>query len=167
LSGHEFATVATIAAIIVPTDRDPGATEANVAGFIDRKAVLDPAVLQEYRVGVSWIDGASAKLHGRGRRFIDLSDDERLQLLHAAEETLAMRLRPVASLVARVWRKVQKTYDDMFGLGGNSRFFRIIREDTLAGFYTSPVSWAMLDYIGPPQPRGYPHYEDCPPRDRR
>jgi len=167
LSGHEYATVAAIAAIIVPTDHDPGATEANVAGFINRKVSQDVLALQSYQQGVSWIDKASSKLYGRGRRFIDLGANERVQLLGTTERTLDKRLKPVLSLPDRVWRKVYKTYDDLFGLGEESRFFRIVREDTLAGFYTSPVSWAMLDYIGPPQPRGYPHYQDCPPQDRR
>ncbi|HUW08917.1 MAG TPA: hypothetical protein VM537_04265, partial [Anaerolineae bacterium] len=89
------------------------------------------------------------------------------EVLQAAEETLNIRLRPVTTVWARGWRKVRKTYDDLFGLGAGSSFFRFIREDTLAGFYTNPVSWSMLAYIGPPQPRGYPHYEDCPVEARR
>jgi hypothetical protein len=151
----------------VPTDQDPGATEADVAGYVDRKASADAAHRQLYAEGVRWIDEASAKLFGKGKRFLDLSLEKQTEVLEAAEETLNMRLRPVTAIWARAWRKVQKTYDDFFGLGAGSRFFRFVREDTLAGFYTSPVSWAMLAYAGPPQPRGYPHYEDCPVQARR
>jgi hypothetical protein len=156
-----------MAALIVPTDRDPGAKEANVAGYIDRKVSRDRIARQDYTDGVIWIDKASAKLFGRGRRFVDLAPVDQLEVLQAAEATLDMRLRPVASLWARAWRKVQKTYDDFFGLGGGARFFRFVREDTMAGFYTNPVSWSMLGYIGPPQPRGYPLHDDCPPQARR
>jgi len=73
LSPHEYVTVAAIAAIIVPTDHDPGATEADVVGYIDRKVSRDAALRQRYAEGVRWIDKASAKLFGRGKRFIDLS----------------------------------------------------------------------------------------------
>lgn len=167
LSSHEYATVAAIAAIIVPTDQDPGATEADVAGYIDRLASASAAKQTQIADGVIWIDRASSKVFGRGRRFVDLTLDEQARVLKAAEATLEMRLRPVTGLWSRAWRKVQKTYDDLFGLGEGVRFFRYVREDTLAGFYTNPISWSMLGYIGPPQPRGYPHYEDCPPQDRR
>jgi hypothetical protein len=167
LTGHEYATVAAIAAIIVPTDQDPGATEANVAGYINRKVSRDALALQTYQEGVAWIDEASGKLFKRGQRFVDLSADEQHQVLSKAEETLNKRLRSAPSLPSRALRKAYKIWDDAFGLGGETRFFRIVREDTFAGFYTSPVSWAMLDYIGPPQPRGYPHYQDCPPQPRR
>jgi hypothetical protein len=167
LSEHEHATVAAIAAIIVPTDDDPGATEADVAGYVDRKVSQDAVERQRYVEGVRWIDGASGKLFGSGKRFVDLSLAQQTAVLQAAEETLNMRLRPVTTLWARAWRKVQKTYDDLFGLGAGASFFRFVREDTLAGFYTNPVSWSMLAYAGPPQPRGYPHYEDCPVQARR
>lgn len=167
LSPHEYVTVAAIAALIVPTDHNPGATEANVAGYIDRKVSRDAAERQRYANGVRWIDEASGKHFGRKQCFIDLSAEQRTEVLKATEATLDMRLRPVTSLWARAWRKVQKTYDDLFGLGAGAAFFRFVREDTLAGFYTNPISWNMLGYIGPPQPRGYPHYEDCPPQARR
>ena len=167
LSPHEYVTVAAIATLIVPTDHDPGATEADVVGYIDRKVSRDAALRQRYAEGVRWIDKASAKLFGRGKRFIDLSSEQQIEVLKAAEATLQMRLRPVTSLWGRAWRKAQKIYDDLFGLGQGATFFRFVREDTMAGFYTNPISWAMLGYIGPPQPRGYPHYEDCPPQARR
>jgi hypothetical protein len=138
-----------------------------VAGYVDRKVSRDAAERKRYADGVRWMDGASGKLFGRGKWFIDLSPAEQTAVLTAAEETLNMRLRPVTSLWARAWRKVQKTYDDLLGLGAGAAFFRFVREDTLAGFYTNPISWNMLGYIGPPQPRGYPHYEDCPPQARR
>jgi len=166
-SEHELATVAAIASIIVPTDDDPGATEADVAGYVDRLVSLNATKKAQYREGLPWIDGASAKLFGRGKRFIDLTQVQQTEVLRAAEATLEMRLRPVGSLWQRAWRKAQKTYDDVFGLGEEVRFIRYVREDTLAGFYTNPISWNMLGYIGPPQPRGYPHYEDCPPQERR
>jgi len=173
LSEHEHATVAAIAAIIVPTDDDPGATEADVDGYVDRKVSGDAAHRQLYAEGVRWIDETSGKLFGngqlfgRGMRFVDLSLEKQTEVLRAAEETLNMRLRPVTAIWARAWRKVQKTYDDLFGLGAGANFFRFVREDTMAGFYTNPVSWSMLAYIGPPQPRGYAHYEDCPVQARR
>ena len=166
-SPHEYATVAAIAALIVPTDRDPGATEADVAGYIDRKVSRHAAERQRYATGVRLVDDGSARVFGRGQRFVDLTSEQQLEVLKKTEATLGMRLRPVTSLWERAWRKVQKIHDDLFGMGDGVSFFRFVREDTMAGFYTNPVSWAMLDYVGPPQPRGYPHYEDCPPQARR
>jgi len=167
LSAHEYASVAAMATLIVPTDHDPGAKEANTAGYIDRLVNSNSVKRQEYTVGVQWMDKASGKLFGRGRSFVDLDSGQQLQVLQAAEATLDMRLRPVTSLWGRAWRKVQKTYDDFFGLGGGAKFFRFVSDDTMAGFYTNPLSWSMLGYIGPPQPRGYPHHTDCPPQARR
>jgi len=167
LSAHEYATVAAMATLIVPTDHDPGAKEANVVGYIDRLVNTDSAKRQQYTAGVHWMDEASGKLFGRGRQFADLDPEQQLQVLQAAEATLDMRLRPVTSLWGRAWRKVQKTYDDFFGLGEGAKFFRFVRDDTMAGFYTNPLSWGMLGYTGPPQPRGYPHHTDCPPQARR
>ena len=167
LSPHEYVTVAAMAALIVPTDDDPGATEADVADYIDRKASRLAAERHRYATGVRLMDDCSARLFGRGRRFIDLTPEQQLEVLKKTEATLEMRLRPVTSLWGRAWRKVQKIHDDLFGLGDSVSFFRYLREDMMAGFYTNPISWAMLGYIGPPQPRGYPHYEDCPPQERR
>ncbi|MDH7486208.1 MAG: gluconate 2-dehydrogenase subunit 3 family protein [Anaerolineae bacterium] len=167
LSPHEYVTVAAMAALIMPTDDDPGATEAGVADYIDRKASRLAAERHRYATGVRLMDDCSARLFGRGRRFIDLTPEQQLEVLKKTEATLEMRLRPVTSLWERAWRKVQKVHDDLFGLGDSVSFFRYLREDVMAGFYTNPISWAMLGYVGPPQPRGYPHYEDCPPQARR
>jgi len=167
LSAHEYATVAAIAALIVPTDDDPGATEAGVADTIDRKASRLAAERRRYAAGVRLMDDCSARLFGRGQRFVDLTPEQQLAVLKKTEATLEMRLRPVTSVWERAWRRVQKIHDDLFGLGDGVSFFRFVREDVMAGFYTNPVSWAMLGYVGPPQPRGYPHYEDCPVQTRR
>jgi len=67
LSPHEYATVAVIAALIVPTVEDPGATEADVAGYIDRKISADAVLRQHYarERGVDYVVISQRKLRSR------------------------------------------------------------------------------------------------------
>ena len=56
---HQYAMVATLAAIIIPTDEDPGATEAGVAGYIDKFVTQFPKRQSQYVKGLKYIDNST------------------------------------------------------------------------------------------------------------
>jgi len=162
LNKHQYALVATLAAIIIPTDDDPGATEAGVVDYIDRLVAGSEKKQTIYAKGLKWIDEFSRKKYGSGKDFFSLTLKNQIDLLRLIDEALAMRSRKVSSFLQLLNRKVDKIYDDLFGVGKNSTFFKVIRRDTIDGYFSNPVSWKMVGYYGPPQPIGYLDFSDPP-----
>jgi gluconate 2-dehydrogenase gamma chain len=159
---HQYALVATLAAIIIPTDDEPGATEAGVVDYIDTLLAGSEKKQAVYDNGLKWIDKFSQKKYGSGKDFLNLSIGAQIGLLRLIDETYNMRHRSVSSLLQRVDRKIDKIWDDLFGAGENSRFFKIIHKDVLEGFFSNPVSWKAVGFFGPPQPVGYLNFPDPP-----
>jgi len=120
----EYATVERLAELIVPSDGSPGAREAGASEFIDFMVASDPAVQYRFRYGLTWLDAHAGKLHGAP--FRELDGPRQTDLL----EHLAYRAR----------------YRD--GEDEGRAFFKLVREYTLMGFYTSRVGLEQLDYPG-------------------
>jgi hypothetical protein len=157
---HQYALVATLAAIIIPSDGDPGATEAGVVDYID-KSVADSKKRQGiYRKGLKWLDDLSQEEYGID--FLTLDLKEQINLLHRIDENATARSRPASSFMERVDRKIDNIWDAQFGIGNNSFFFRTIRYDVILAFYSSPISWQAIGYYGPPQPVGYLDFSQPP-----
>ena len=161
-SEHQYALVATLAALIVPTDDDPGATEAGVADYIDTLVAGSEERQVVYTKGLKWLDEFSQERYGSGKDFLSLSLKKQIDLLRLIDEIQSMRFRPVSSFLQRVHRKINKIWDDLFGAGENSKFFNKVRKDVFYGYYSSPVSWKVVGYFGPPQPNGYPNFSNPP-----
>ncbi|HIQ06274.1 MAG TPA: gluconate 2-dehydrogenase subunit 3 family protein [Anaerolineae bacterium] len=156
---RQYGMIATLAALIVPTDQDPGAAEAGAADYIDALVARDTSLQRRYTQGLALLDATAQERYGHA--FLDLSEAQQQALLHDMEVAYMRRTRPVSSLLTRAWRRLDNLRDDWFGLGGVSDFFPLIRDDALEGFYSNPISWSMLAYDGPPQPRGYPQFGPC------
>ncbi|MFO0728005.1 MAG: gluconate 2-dehydrogenase subunit 3 family protein [Myxococcota bacterium] len=79
------ATLAAALARILPTDRDPGATEANVIEFIDRELARPehPKVREAVTAGIVAINKNSVR--SGNKTFVELSGDEQDQILHQVE----------------------------------------------------------------------------------
>jgi hypothetical protein len=127
------------------SDEGPGAHEAGVAEFIDFMVSSDPGVQYRFRYGITWLEAHAGKLHGR--RFTELAAAEQAALLGP----LAYRDRERA------------------GEEEGRAFFKLVREYTVMGFYTSKAGLQQLDYPGlktyyPASP-GCPHPDD--PEHRR
>jgi gluconate 2-dehydrogenase gamma chain len=123
-SPEEYATVERLAEIILPSDGTPGAREAGVSEFIDFMVSSDPGVQYKFRYGLTWLDAHSEQLHGTP--FGKLAAPPQLEILdHLA---YAARHRP--------------------GEEEGRAFFKMIREYTLMGFYTSKIGLEQLDYPG-------------------
>lgn len=123
-SAGEYATVERLAALIMPSDGSPGAQEAGVSEFIDFMVSSNPAVQFRFRYGLTWLDAQAQKLHAAPFRELD-------------EAKQAALLEPLA-------------YRDRYRAGEEEgrAFFKLMREYTVMGFYTSKVGLQQLDYPG-------------------
>ena len=135
LTTDEYALVGLLAALIIPSDGSPGSAEAGVSEFIDTMAAHDRALQPRLRRGLAWLQARSRLLHGR--RFDELPEADQVAFL----ERLA--------------------YTDRHRRGEEEgrRFFQLIREYTVMGFYTSRVG---LEQLGYPGLRTYVDSPGCP-----
>jgi gluconate 2-dehydrogenase gamma chain len=123
-SAEEYETVERLAELIIPSDGSPGAREAGVSEFIDFMVASDPGVQYRFRYGLTWLDAHSRKVHGAAFRVLDAPKQAALL------EPLAYRARHRA------------------GEEEGRAFFKLVREHTIMGFYTSRIGLEQLDYPG-------------------
>lgn len=124
-SAHEMATIAILCDIILPADELSGAaTEAEVPAFIEF-IVKDMANHQlPMRGGLMWIDHESNRRFGK--TFTEATSKQQIEIV----EDIA-------------WRNKAKP-EVMQGV----KFFELIRNLTLTGFYTSKMGIETLGYAG-------------------
>ncbi len=139
-SPAEYATVERLTEMIIPSDGSPGAREAGVAEFIDFMVWSDPSVQYRFRLGLAWLDAHSERV--QGKLFRELTGDEQTSILERLAYT----------------KKFQTGEED------GQAFFKLIREYTVMGFYTTRIGLEDLDYPGlqsiwEKQP-GCPHHDD-------
>lgn len=124
LTPLEYKMVERLSEMILPSDGSPGAREAGVSEFIDFMVFSDPAVQYRFRYGLTWLNTRSEELYGR--TFGNLQNDQQADILqHLA-------------------------YKDHYRPGEDEgrEFFKLIREYTIMGFYTSRIGLEQLDYPG-------------------
>ena len=138
---EEYHLVARLTELIIPTDDTPGAREAGVSEFIDFMAASDPPLQPPFRRGLTWMNSHAIKLHGT--RFLNLSSEQATGIL----SNLAYKER------------------HHLGEEDGQAFFRLIREYTLMGFYTSRIGMQVLDVPGLKQ--YYTASPACPHVDNR
>ncbi len=137
----EYASLEILADLIIPSDDTPGAKEAGVSEFIDFMAHSDPELQFSFRYGLGWIDGHSRYLHKKP--FAELARAEQTEML----EHLSYK------------EKHREGEED------GREFFRLMREYTAMGFYTSRIGLQEIDYPGlkvvyEKKPEGCPHTDD-------
>lgn len=132
---QEYALVDQLTDIIIPSDATPGARQAGVAEFIDFMVWSDASVQYDFRTGLTWLNAYAERQAGKPF----------LQLAPAKQASL---LEPLA-------------YKEKFRPGDEDgrRFFALIREFTVMGFYTSEVGFKDLDN---PALKFYSHSPGCP-----
>lgn len=131
----EYATVERLTEIIIPSDTSPGAKEAGVAEFIDFMVASDPTVQYPFRLGLAWLDAHSERR--QGKKFQELTLDQQISLL----EPLGFK------------DKARPGEED------GRVFFKLIREYTITGFYTSKIGYMELDN---PALKFYSESPECP-----
>ncbi len=125
-SEEEWRTVEAITARIIPTDRDPGAIEANCVNFIDKAlAHEDAELLPTYREALPQVDRIAAERFGAG--FTELEADAQDEVL------IAIEARDVSGWNASI---------------SSEEFFEIVRSHTLIGFLADPKYGGNRDYVG-------------------
>lgn len=134
-SQHEYAALERVADLIIPSDGTPGAKEAGVAEFIDFMAAHDESIQYPFRLGLTWLDAEAERLDGS--RFLGLAPEKQTGML----ERLAYRkqFRP--------------------GEEDGRAFFKLAREYTVMGYYTSRAGLKELDFPGL---RFYAESPGCP-----
>jgi len=139
-SADEYATVARLAELIIPSDGTPGAHEAGVSEFIDFMVANDASLQFKFRYGLVWLDAHSMRLHGRVFRELD-------------EPTATEILKRLA-------------YREQFRPGEDEgrEFFKLVREYTIMGFYTTRIG---LEQLGYPGLEFYAESPECPHKDDR
>jgi hypothetical protein len=141
-TAEEFATVAAIAARIVPqpTSRPP----VPVAALVDRK--LDAEIMDGYRVpgqprdreawrvGLKALDAEAQAAYGN--RFSAVAEFEQDALLRSAD---------AGQLKAPEWGTLRS---DVF-------FKKRMAHDIVLAYYAHPTAWSEIGWGGPASPRGY------------
>ena len=161
---QQYNIIAALAALIIPTDDTPGASEAGVASYIDRMVAVSENKQKIYIEGLEWVDNTAKKQYGNN--FIELAVKEQIELLMAIDETESKINRRVSGYIDRVNRKIDELWIDVFGGGDSNRFFHVVRQDVFYSYYSNPVSWPVIGYYGPPQPAGYLDYGEPPSSEK-
>jgi gluconate 2-dehydrogenase gamma chain len=124
-TAHEYATVTVLSDIIIPKDEKSGsASEAGTPEFIDFIVSDQPERQTAMRGGLSWIDTESRKRFDK--TFVDCTPAQRLEVV----DDIA-------------WPKKAKP-----GFSHGVRFFSSLRDLVAAGFFSSKMGVADLQYIG-------------------
>jgi gluconate 2-dehydrogenase gamma chain len=132
-SPAEYATVERLVEIIIP-----GAKEAGVAEFIDFMVSNDSLVQYNFRTGLTWLEAHSER--SEGKRFVDLAPERQTALL----EPLAYKA------------KARSGEED------GRKFFGLVREFTVTGYYTSEIGYRELES---PALKFYAESPECPHKD--
>jgi gluconate 2-dehydrogenase gamma chain len=125
----EFKTVEVLTELILPTDDEPGAKEARVVDYIDfvvfSAREFEPSLQREWTDGLILLDRESVKEFGRGFHRNSKADREKL----LAEMSMPER--------------------DPSAHHEGYAFFRLVKEMTVEGFYTSRIGLIdVLNYQG-------------------
>lgn len=134
----EYSAIERLADIIIPSDGTPGAKEAGVAEFIDFMVGADPSVQYEFRTGLAWFDAYAEQT--AGKKLMQLAPEQQVSLLGPLG--FKEKSRP--------------------GTEAGQHFFRLVREYTVTGFYTSEIGFKELDN---PALKFYSESPECPHKD--
>jgi gluconate 2-dehydrogenase gamma chain len=137
-SAPEYALVERLTDLIIPSDDTPGARDAGVSEFVDLMVSRDPELQRDFRAGLNWLNTRSRKTWGNA--FLMLNPDQQTTLL----ESLA-------------YQKKFRTSDE-----AGQKFFELVREYTVMGFYTSEIGLKELDFPGL---KFYAESPACPHKD--
>ena len=173
-SEDEYAVVRAACARLIPTDDDPGATEAGVADYID--GLLGAFLTDPPRI---WAGGAFSGRAGGDAGFATfhrLTALDELAWRTRIEGSLGIPERefngPAVGLQQRYRDGLAALGADFAGLTGeqqderlraNTEFTVVLHEHACEGMYAAPeyggnrnlAGWGYIDFEGDVQPRGF------------
>jgi gluconate 2-dehydrogenase gamma chain len=134
---NEAKTVIAFAEQIIPADKDPGATDANVINFIDKQLVGPYTRFQEmYRKGIPAIENSAQNLFQKAFHELDF-----------AVQTEFMIKMEKGELPEVLWKETNQT-----------GFFKLMLDHTMQGFYGSPRHGGNVNYVSYKMMKlDYPH----------
>ena len=140
---HEFATVAAVAARMVPQPSD-GRTRVPVAALVDHKLHAGrsdgyrgagmPRDREAWQRGIQALDAEAQDAHGAA--FKDLRPADQDALLHRMEK---------GELKHAAWG----------GMPSKTFFKQRMGHDVVMAYYSHPTAWSQIGFGGPASPRGY------------
>ena len=133
----EAKTVIAFAEQIIPADKDPGATNANIINFIDKQLVGPYTRFQEmYRKGIPAIENSAQKLFQKAFHELDFEVQTRFMVQMEKGE-----------LPEEFWQETNQ-----------SGFFRLMLDHAMQGFYGSPRHGGNTNYVSYKMMKlDYPH----------
>ncbi len=134
----EFETIDQLTEVILPRDEHPGARDAGVSEFIDFMIAHDSDLQFPFRTGLAWLNAFAFEKYG--------GDFTKLPLAQQEE------------LLGKLAYRERQTPTEVQG----QAFFKLIREYTVMGYYTSRVGLEALDYPGLAL---YSSSPECPHKD--
>jgi gluconate 2-dehydrogenase gamma chain len=140
-TSEEYAIVEALTDQIIPKDGTPGAKDAGVAEFIDFMSFSDPEIQFPMRYGVGWLDARARGVFNAS--FMDLNREQQTAML----------------------RRLAYNNEYREGDEDGRAFFKLIREYTMMGFYSSRIGQVELD--NPNLKTHYDQVPDCPHVDDR
>jgi hypothetical protein len=170
----QYATVQAACARLIPTDQDPGATEAGVVDFIDGflgAFASDPPLI--------WAGGPFSGRFGGDPRFgtfhrLNPRDELAWRTRIEGSQGIAERERlgPVVGLQDRYRSGLAALGEDFLEISGDEQdrrlktdadFLSLLHEHACEGMYGAPeylgnrdqVGWRYIGFAGDVQPRGY------------
>ena len=149
---HEFKTLGTLAALIVPADSVSGsALDAGAPEFIDLLASQNADLAAIFTGGLSWLDAEMR--HRYSAPFVDAKTEQQttmLDLLIKAEETDRERALKGMTYEASEHYKDFQSYGIYAAsdLGPGVAFFDWARKMTVDAFYTSEIGIKDVDFRG-------------------
>lgn len=133
LTAEQAKDVAAIAARIIPTDEDPGATEAGVVYFIDRALkTFASGDLPAYEEGLKNTNQITSKMFPGVTRFLAATTEQQDKVLE--ELSKDQKLAPLGR------RRLPA--------GRPGDFFAVIWGHTVMGFLADPEAGGNRDYAG-------------------
>lgn len=137
LTDDEAKLVIAIAEQIIPADQDPGATDAGVVHFIDKQLAGFYNNFQEnYRKGLAALQEYCTQKQG-----------EKFEMLDWDKQTEVLKLMEKNAIEGEYWKE-----------NPASRFFKMLRDHSMQGFYGSPRHGGNKDYVSYKMIRvDYPH----------
>ncbi|MFN3784871.1 MAG: gluconate 2-dehydrogenase subunit 3 family protein [Spirosomataceae bacterium] len=122
---EELKTIQVLCDIIIPADEVSGsASQAGVPAFIEFMAKDQPSYQTPLRGGIKWLDNFSVKTFGKS--FVQLSNKQQIEIV----ELIAYPQEATPEVSQGV------------------AFFSRMRDLTISGFYTTPMGFQDVGYMG-------------------
>ncbi|MBI2877978.1 MAG: gluconate 2-dehydrogenase subunit 3 family protein, partial [Candidatus Tectomicrobia bacterium] len=141
LTPRERAVLRAVVAQLIPADADPGAEELGVGAFVEERLRGAEERWTLLRRGLAGLEESCHLLYG-GKGFLELMAEEQGEVL---------RSLVAGDLPGPAWSEVS-----------GAELFRLLRDNAIYGYYTTPEARRSIGYPGPAQPHGYPDYDSCP-----